>query len=51
MGEIDGELSAERFAAFYYYAKLFIIDHGDELVADIKPSTVSMWLREPKPED
>lgn len=47
--EIDGELSENRQAALVYYSDLFRIDHGNDLVSTVKPSTVSRWLRSPKP--
>lgn len=47
--ELDGELSESRLAALVYYSELFRADHGDDLVSSVKSSTVSRWLRAPKP--
>lgn len=49
LDEIDGELSESRLAALVYYSDLFRDSHGDDLVAEVKPSTVSRWLRATKP--
>jgi integrase len=47
--EIGEELSESRLKTVVYYSDLFRLDHGDDLVSTIKPSTVSRWLKEPKP--
>lgn len=50
LDEIEGELSADRYAALRHYARLFVESHGGDLVTSVKPSTVSKWLRSPKPD-
>lgn len=47
--ELEGTVSETRMSALIYYASCFAMDHARDVATNVKPSTVTRWLKLPKP--